>query len=98
MFVPVFPVDAKALADEVTDVLCAPFPLVDDVAISWVSQTRCDGLTYSQRLEQVAAMIAGEQRRVLVAQVQVAVTEQDPDTSVDHAELSAYADLALALQ
>jgi hypothetical protein len=98
MSVPTFRADATALAEELAAVLCAPFPAVEDARISWVSQTRCDGLTLIARLQQVASMVAGAEKLAMAEQIAHAVAERDERTPAEHAEMSAVAETALLLQ
>jgi hypothetical protein len=55
-------------------------------------------LTYIARLEQICSMAAGEQRRVMAVQVNLATSDPGPFSDAEHAEWSAYADIALMLQ
>ncbi|HEY2831509.1 MAG TPA: DUF222 domain-containing protein, partial [Sporichthyaceae bacterium] len=97
MFVPpTFPVDAKALAEDITAVLLAPFPT--RAQGSAVEQAQSDGLTYLGLLERASWMLAGESRRVMAVQVNLATAEPDPFLDAEHAEWSACADIALMLQ
>jgi hypothetical protein len=98
MFVPpTFPVDAEALAEDISAVLSAPFP-VEHPGYSWAEQAQSDGLTYIERLERICSMAAGEQRRVMAVQVNLALAEPGPFGDAEHAEWSTYADIALMLQ
>ncbi|HEY3605641.1 MAG TPA: DUF222 domain-containing protein [Sporichthyaceae bacterium] len=97
MSVPLFRADAKTLVDDLVEVLAAPFP-AEDCSFSWVAQASSDGLTYLARLERVCSMVAGEQRRVMALQVNLATTDLDPFEEAEQAQWSAYAQIACVLQ
>jgi len=98
MFVPpTFRFDAKAVLDDVAAVLGAPFPEArsGDTA---VEAAQSDGLTYLERLERASWMLAGESRRVMALQVNLATAEPDPFDDPEYAEWSACAGIAMVLQ
>jgi hypothetical protein len=94
---PFFAFDAKAFAEEVAEVLGASFPAPPRNA-TWAVQARADGLTYTERLERVAFMVAGEQRRVLAETVALAREDEARYPDPEQAEWSVHADVAALLQ